>query len=363
MNKQQRLYLLYVSLLNVLCAIILSRPVLVRSDNLQQIAAFLEVPYYGATTVSSIFDHNQTGGQILALTGATADSTSCPCPDAPVTGCIDGQFARGYYSCDTHSYLYYDNHSGIDYILRYAKVRAAASGEVIYAGWNDAANHGVGGRLGLYVRMNHDNNYNTFYGHLSVLLVRSGDEITASADEFSRIIGISGNTGDSTGAHLHFQVQDANGVSVDPYGPDGNPDHKLWIERPAIAPHDIYTSGNNPLDEAFIPEEEIGYFTIDDGDADFVADASGCWTSNIDSGWSGDYLSRNVPNAANCTAAWNFPQTQRAGYYHTFVHIPNDENALANRRIQADSAMYTITHAISADQPWAKREEIVIVNQ
>jgi len=85
----------------------------------QQVAAFLQAPYYGTTSVTSIFDHDRNGGRILALTGAAAEANNCPCPTAPPGGCVHPTFQRAYYSCDIRDYLYYDNHSGIDYRLQY----------------------------------------------------------------------------------------------------------------------------------------------------------------------------------------------------------------------------------------------------
>ena len=212
MNGHQKLRPLHFLLLGMLLVVTLIMPIPTRSsDSLQQTAAFLLAPYYGSTSVSSIFDHDANGGRILALTGAAAEANNCPCPDAPPGGCVDPEFTRGYYSCDTHGYLYYDGHNGVDYLLRYDYVRAAAAGQVGYAGWNVPGNHGrPGGRLGLYVRVDHDNGYQTFYGHMSVLRVQTGDPIPES-DEFQRILGISGSTGDSSGPHLHFEVRNAAG--------------------------------------------------------------------------------------------------------------------------------------------------------
>ena len=325
MNGWRKLRLIKL-LIWISLAIALVRPISGHSSgNAQQVVAFLQAPYYGTTSVTSIFDHDGNGGRILALTGVAAEANNCPCPDAPPGGCVDPDFTLGYYSCDIHGYLYYDNHLGIDYRLRYGYVRAAAPGQIGHAGWDRPGNHaGPGSGLGLYVRIDHDNGYQTFYGHMSVLRVQRNDEIPINADEFQRILGISGNTGWSSGPHLHFEVRNAAGVPVDPYGPDRNPDHTLWIERPSIAPHVIYTSGNRPLTAPPINENEPGTFTVDDGDAGFVENPAGCWTVDTNAGWAGDHRWRNVPaqNPGNCTATWNFPGTP--GRYNVFVYIPNN---------------------------------------
>jgi murein DD-endopeptidase MepM/ murein hydrolase activator NlpD len=343
----------------ILLAMMLIRPISGYSSNSpQQVASFLQAPYYGITSVSSIFDHDGNGGRILALTGAVAEANSCPCPDAPPGGCVDPDFTLGYYSCDIHGYLYYDNHRGIDYRLRYAYVRAAAPGDVAYAGWFDPDIHGgnPAAGYGLYVRLHHSNGYETRYGHMSVLRVHTNDEDICETGEFSCILGISGNTGWSSGPHLHFEVRNANGTPVDPYGPDRNPDHKLWIERPSIASHVIYTSGNRPLTAPPINENEPGTFTVDDGDTGFAGNPLGCWTADNTTGWAGDHRWRNVPaqNPGDCTATWNFPGTP--GWYNVFVHIPNTHHT-------TDAAQYTVLHAYSPNLPQVKITNRACVNQ
>ena len=64
---------------------------------------------------------------------------------------------------------------------------------------------------GKHIRIRHPDNTLTVYGHLSEWYVKTGDQI-----EDGQIIGLSGNTGYSTGPHLHFEHRDKNGVPVDP---------------------------------------------------------------------------------------------------------------------------------------------------
>ncbi len=78
-------------------------------------------------------------------------------------------------------------------------ILAAASGEVIVArgsGWN--------GGYGEYVVIAHDNGTQTVYGHLSKVYVSYGETVVQG-----QVIGLSGNTGNSTGPHLHFEVRGA----------------------------------------------------------------------------------------------------------------------------------------------------------
>lgn len=371
MNKKIHRYLFRFGVL-ALCGLtvttMLATTASSRSVAPQQAVAFLGAPYYGDTWISSVFDHDPANLAILAFNGDTASRWVCPC--RPTGDCADPNFNLGYFNCNLGRYIYYDGHNGVDYVLRYDYVRAAAAGQVGYAGWQFPGNHGrPGGGLGLYVRVDHTNGYRTFYGHMSVLRVQTGDPVPES-DEFQRIIGISGNTGDSSGPHLHFTVRDANNTAVDPYGPDRNPDHKLWIERPSIDPHVIYTSGNRPLTAPPIVENESGYFTVDDGDASFAENPAGCWTVDTTTGWNTDYRHRNVPDGA-CTATWNFPQNRPAGRYNVFVYVPNfwdpawpDNQAIpANRNATVDAAQYTVHHTASSSQPNVKQDNVAVVNQ
>lgn len=78
-------------------------------------------------------------------------------------------------------------------------VMASASGTVIIArgsGWN--------GGYGQYIVIQHPNGTQTVYGHLSQVFVSTGQTVTQG-----QAVGASGNTGRSTGAHLHFEVRGA----------------------------------------------------------------------------------------------------------------------------------------------------------
>jgi len=94
-------------------------------------------------------------------------------------------------------------HSGIDIGARTGTpVRAAMSGRVSSVGWDDV--------LGNCVVITHHSGYRTLYGHMSVIRVRSGAYVGTGER-----IGDVGNTGLSTGPHLHFVVY-KNGVTVNP---------------------------------------------------------------------------------------------------------------------------------------------------
>ena len=63
---------------------------------------------------------------------------------------------------------------------------------------------------GYNVLINHGNNIKTRYAHMSQLNVKVGEKV-----EQGNIIGLSGNTGDSTGPHLHFELI-KNDVKINP---------------------------------------------------------------------------------------------------------------------------------------------------
>ncbi len=94
-------------------------------------------------------------------------------------------------------------HRGIDIQGPYGKpIVAAANGRVTYAGRDPG--------YGNLVVVNHGSGIYTWYGHLSRIHVRKGVEV-----ERGERIGALGSTGQTTGAHLHFEVR-VNGVPVDP---------------------------------------------------------------------------------------------------------------------------------------------------
>jgi murein DD-endopeptidase MepM/ murein hydrolase activator NlpD len=99
-------------------------------------------------------------------------------------------------------------HAGTDLRLAYGQeVRAAAPGSVAFAGDQ--------GGYGNTLVVRHADGLETRYAHLSSLDVRVGDEVAAG-----QVIARSGNSGRTTGPHLHFEVRH-NGRPVNPEAIEG----------------------------------------------------------------------------------------------------------------------------------------------
>ncbi len=96
-------------------------------------------------------------------------------------------------------------HEGIDIaVAEGTPVHAAAAGTVIYAAWMSG--------YGNLVVVDHGNGLSTAYAHNSSLAVSVGQAVAAG-----EVVSYSGNTGNSTGPHVHFEVR-VGGGAVDPLG-------------------------------------------------------------------------------------------------------------------------------------------------
>ena len=94
-------------------------------------------------------------------------------------------------------------HNGTDFAVRVGTpVLATGSGVVV-----KATSHRAAGR---YIILRHNGKYSTQYMHLSKLLVKPGQKVKQG-----QTIGLSGNTGRSTGPHLHYEFR-VNDRAVDP---------------------------------------------------------------------------------------------------------------------------------------------------
>jgi murein DD-endopeptidase MepM/ murein hydrolase activator NlpD len=117
---------------------------------------------------------------------------------------VKGGIITSYYGMRTNPFSgLFTFHGGIDIEAPVGTdVTASRDGVVIDTGTDH--------EYGNYVELKHQDGYETFYGHLEVSLVRLNEKVSSGM-----IIGKVGNTGLSTGPHLHFEVR-YHGKSQDP---------------------------------------------------------------------------------------------------------------------------------------------------
>lgn len=114
----------------------------------------------------------------------------------PVSGLITSRFG-------SRESIRSSGHRGLDIATKKGtKIKAAAGGTVIFAGYS--------GAYGYVVKISHGSGIKTYYAHCSKLYVKTGDRVSAGD-----VIAAVGSTGRSTGNHLHFEVV-KNGVSLNP---------------------------------------------------------------------------------------------------------------------------------------------------
>jgi len=131
-------------------------------------------------------------------------------------------------------------HTGIDFgASSGTKVKAALSGVVEGVGNTDTIPAKCYS-YGKWVLIRHSNGLSTLYGHLSLIKVASGQTVNTGD-----IIGYSGNTGYSTGPHLHFSVYASAGVQIKQFTNSINCKDKFI----PLAPYNAYL---NPL--SYLPK-------------------------------------------------------------------------------------------------------------
>lgn len=120
--------------------------------------------------------------------------------------------------CEVSQIYKGSRHNGIDLVgARYTldNIVAHSDGEVVGVVANCNRNTSrTGERIyGNYVKIKHDNGMYTLYAHLRYgsVTVKLNQRVTKG-----QVLGYMGNTGYSFGAHLHFEVRNANNVQIDP---------------------------------------------------------------------------------------------------------------------------------------------------
>lgn len=143
-----------------------------------------------------------TTNELDGITSLTIESDSAGAVDL-LEYAGDGCAPAGLPVSGILTQRYHRRHSGIDIgVPVTTPVRTTHSGEVIFAGWST---YGYG-----YLVIVENDIFITYYAHLSNFNVRVGDQVGAGS-----IVAWSGNTGNSTGPHLHYEVR-INDTPVDP---------------------------------------------------------------------------------------------------------------------------------------------------
>ncbi|MEJ5184480.1 MAG: M23 family metallopeptidase [Rectinemataceae bacterium] len=175
-----------------------------RNENLSTIARAYGVTIEQIADINNISSANIQAGQRLFIPNARLSSSIMSSFYGttfiwPARGPISSPF--GYRSnpfSGTRTF-----HSAIDIVLhRGTPVKATRAGTVADTGYNAV--------FGNYVILRHGEGYQSLYAHLDQILVKKGAEVAQGT-----LIGHSGNTGQSTGPHLHFSLF-RNGQALDP---------------------------------------------------------------------------------------------------------------------------------------------------
>ncbi len=190
----------------------------------------------------------------------------------PVSG-NDLRVSAGWYYQDgtAHGAVDYVSSSGTG-VINGRDIYAAYGGVVIQVVSNVPDNTGTG--YGNYVKIDHQNGYMSLYGHMlyNSPIVSVGNIVIQG-----QVIGRVGNTGNSTGYHLHFQIW-KNGAPVDPYGwycaPDinGSPYTSCNLEEYYFTENLPIHAPSSLISERTVPDDVIlhvigtpDYFWIQDG--------------------------------------------------------------------------------------------------
>lgn len=147
----------------------------------------------GTTSGGSSSGGSSSGGGKTVGTGSLAWPVNCP-------------YITSRYGMRVHPISgEYKNHGGIDIGASYGSPIYASDGGTVTTssdGWNSG--------YGNYVIIDHGNGYVTLYAHMSSRACSVGDSVSQG-----QVIGYVGSSGNSTGAHLHFEVY-AGGGRTDP---------------------------------------------------------------------------------------------------------------------------------------------------
>ncbi|MCM0650699.1 peptidoglycan DD-metalloendopeptidase family protein [Clostridium swellfunianum] len=181
-------------------------------ENLWDLASLYKIDFYDLLEINNLGSPDKLKlGQKIILPGVEALKTEAKAESKkadvkassktvsrggiwPVSGSVTSRYGARWGK----------QHEGIDIAVSTGtNVKAYADGKVTYSGWQSG--------YGNVVIISHSNGLQTYYGHNSKLLVKDGQRVSVGD-----IIAKSGNTGRSTGPHVHFEVR-KNGAPVNPF--------------------------------------------------------------------------------------------------------------------------------------------------
>ncbi len=176
----------------------------------QQQNAIIAAAMQSVWTQVQLWSQSNPVGQIPASAGhSTQFRFIWPAPQAQ----ISQPFGPSSYPFEPPYGAYPHFHTGIDLVEPFGSpIYAADDGVVALVGSSSSG-------YGNYVVIAHSGGLDTLYGHLSTALVTVGQSVTQGQP-----VGLEGSTGNSTGAHLHFELRiNQRPVDPRPYLPPGAP--------------------------------------------------------------------------------------------------------------------------------------------
>lgn len=132
--------------------------------------------------------------ELISMGKSLEDRSRCVPAIQPVSNKDLKRTASGYGMRIDPIYRTLRFHAGMDFSAPTGtEIYATGDGEVIFSGWKQG--------YGNCIIVDHGYDFKTLYGHQSKNLVRVGQKVTRG-----EVIGLVGNTGKSTGPHLHYEV-------------------------------------------------------------------------------------------------------------------------------------------------------------
>ncbi|MBC8015188.1 MAG: peptidoglycan DD-metalloendopeptidase family protein [Sporomusaceae bacterium] len=178
-------------------------------DTLWRIANLYSIDVNAIMTANGKADEHLSIGEKLFIPGGKKPQSTerqLARAEVPVSRGVSERFvwpAAGSLS-SAFGYRWGREHNGIDLANDVGtQIRAARSGRVVYAGWYSG--------YGYSVVIEHEQGYSTLYGHLNDYSVQKGQYVKGG-----QMIAYMGNSGNSTGPHLHFEIR-KDGTPINPH--------------------------------------------------------------------------------------------------------------------------------------------------